>query len=110
MTGRRPDHRVVLDNLHLGWPAETVTAAQDEYDARLRAMRPDDPGVEPYVVHEWAPILPAGDRRALRAPAWPFDDDDDAGDGVALAAMIVLAAVLMTGIVIGALLTMGLRG
>lgn len=95
MTGRRPDHRVVLDNLHLGWPAETVAAAQAEYDAQLRSLRPDDPGVEP----------PA-DCRTLRAPARHVDDGDD---GTALVAMIELAAAMIIGLMMGILLMMAAR-
>lgn len=43
----RPDHRMVLRNPHLGWPADVVADAEAQRDAELRALRPDAPPPEP---------------------------------------------------------------
>ena len=67
----RPDHRRVLDNLDLGWPAETITQAQAEYDAELR-RQPDDPGIPVHAVGDseaWDDF----DRHVLRAPVRSID-------------------------------------
>ena len=73
----RSDHRRVLDNLHLGWPAETVTWAQSEYDAEMRRRQPDDPGTPVHAVGD-TEAKDDFDRHALRGPVRALRDEDDA--------------------------------
>jgi|GEM_PF-5685876 len=103
MTYHRPDHRRVLHSVDFGWPAETITTAEAEYDAQMRSRQPDDPGIPVHAVGD-TEARDDFDRHALRGPVHVIRDDDDAPMVIAY----LFGAIVGLAIVVAAALAWGL--